>query len=249
MLRRFVTHDHHPGAADLGGNTRRHGANVGAATASGCSTASSPSKSPRAAARNASTTARWRARSASGTTAAPAPGGGPGWPAAASPECAPGPPRSGRRAPRSCRAAPTPAARRAPACPAPPAAPSRSPGQQRLPLGVDPVVGLRIGSGRCTPKGCSRRAGAGMQVQAHPGDDRGQPAAEVVDAAGAGGPGAARPAGRRCRRRRASRASGRRPPAGGAVGLEPLRQPVALAIGHILRSDSVITVTNQPRPM
>ena len=75
-------------------------------------------------------------------------------------------------------------------------------------------LGSRPGPARATSSGSSRRVfRERSMVEAHPGDDRRQPAAEVLDVRGVGAaePEPAPPA-RRRRPRCASRASGRRPP-------------------------------------
>ena len=104
-------------------------------------------------------------------------------------------------------------------------------GEERLLLGIVADPRLTIGSGTCTSSGSSRRVVARPQhVQAHRRDDRGEPAAEVLDAVGARrGSGGSRPPAPRRRPRSASRASGRRQHAGGCGAPRTARPASRLA--------------------
>ena len=146
-----------------------------------------------------------------------APGGGPGWPAAAPRRgCARRPPRSRRTAPRTRRAARTRAARAGVSWSS--TTISASPTASAISASASGSAGPRssdtTGSGSDQSCSSSRRFAAGAQlVEAQPRDHRRQPAAQVVELAasvrlepepglldGVLGLG------------RASRASGRRPP-------------------------------------
>ena len=90
--------------------------------------------------------------------------------------------RSLRRARQTCRAAPRPAARRGLGCRAPRSAPGR-PSRKAAPRpsGLATVSWLMTGSGTCTPTGSSRRAARECSMFRHTrGDDRRQPAAQVL---------------------------------------------------------------------
>ena len=157
----------------------------------GSSSATRAAKSPpREAARNAAVTSRWRARLAARS--------GLGAPRIrrrarlASCRAASGAPQHrrhlGELAWRTCRAARTRAARRGSACRARPAGPGRpSPRAPPRPPGHPPPgPGRRLAAaGHCPPTGSSSTAGP-EHVERHPGDDRGQPAAQVPHLAGVG---------------------------------------------------------------
>src|SRR5918997_1005418 len=130
-------------------------------TTSGSSTASSAPKSPsREAAKKASTAARWQARPASAEVAAP---------------------RTRRRARLGgSQAFEYHEQREAyPVC------------QQRLVLGVDPVRAAHYRVGHARPRELAQgrtapRATRAQHIQAHSANDRSEPSAQVLDAAGVG---------------------------------------------------------------
>ena len=188
-------------------------------TISGSSTASSASKSPpRAAAKKASTTARWRLGHVPGS--APAGSCGAPDPRAVErpPTSAPPSVRSPPRAPRTCRAAPTPGVRSAAARPGRPGARARPSRPGGLVLGLHPGLGTDHGIEnvgverhlRTPPSAPSRFS----RTRGHDGP---QPPSEVLDVlGGSAAQPQPRPAARRRRPHSASRASGRRPPGVGA---------------------------------
>ena len=152
------------------------------------------SRRARAAAKKASTTSRWRARSGSGVVRRalhPAPGPA-GQLAGGGRRAVDDRWRSRRTARRTCRAARTPAARRAAASRARPAAPGR-PSRRAAPRARGRR--RRAGRRRVGHVRLQRLLGAGaaraQHVEADPGDDRRQPAAEVLDLVGVGAAAAA----------------------------------------------------------
>ena len=233
-----------------------HGRSASArSTTSGSSSASSASKSPpREAARKASTTSRWRARSASGAV------GRSLHPAA----CAAGElPCRGRGAPHDGRDLVEGHGEHVVQHEREPLGGSQRfehheqretdrVGQQRFVLGVDPVLAAhdRLGHVRVQRLLAPRLARA-QHVQAHPRDDRRQPSAQVLDAAGVGAaepqPGFLHGVVRLAQR--AEHPVGHRPQVG-AVGLEPLRQPVVFVHrSHSLAACRHDSLTCPTRPM
>ena len=174
-----------------------------------------------AAARKAATTSRWRARSGSGGTTSPRTRRRA---RLASCRAAAGTPvehrsRCPRTARRTCRAARTPAARRASASRARPAWPGR-PSRRAVAScsGSDAArPELTIGSGNQRADVVDPTSLPSTQhVDADPADHRGQPAADVADRRRPGtGSAAARPPARHPRPRSPNRASDRPPPAAG----------------------------------
>ena len=117
--------------------------------------------------------------------------------------------------------------------------------------GLVPSARLTTGSGTCTPDGLlTPRVARTQHVQAHPGDDRGQPAAEVIDAAGVR-PAQAQPGfldGVVGLGERAEHPVGHRPQVG-PVPSKPSASQSDSAIGHTPWSRRVIQVTPQTRSM
>jgi hypothetical protein len=124
---------------------------------------------------------------------------------------------------------------------------------QHAVLGVGRRLGVddRVGEAGVEPVLAPGRPGP-QQVEAHTGDDRGEPAADVVDAVGAGAVG---PQPRLLQGvvglvERAEHPVGDGPQLA-PLGGEPFRQPVPILVHpcHIPRSGRVITLTNPNPPM
>ena len=178
------------GAADepeaAGGARRRRRA----ARRRGRAPRAAPSKSPsRAAARNASTTSRWRPGRRRGRGRVPGPGAGPGWRAAGWPPAdrpTTAAISSNGTANMSCSTNASRSAGASVSSTTSRARPTESASSACVPRGrAGPAAddGVRQAGRRASS---SRRAARRGACPGRPGDDRGQPAAQVLDRAGVG---------------------------------------------------------------
>ena len=180
------------------------------------------------------------------------PAGGPGW-RAAGPRRATGrrSARSRRTARRTCRAARRRAAR--PGVSVSSTTSSASPTESASSASCSGSTASSAARRRLGQPGAGELLAAGsagpQHVEADAADDGGQPAAEVVDRAGvACGSAAARPPAPRPRPRRASRASGRPPPAGAAGAPRIAPRAVALDQGPSHRLLAIRHPHDEPKP-